>query len=335
MPTELDIFKPQVSTISRGLDSKSFLVYGSNRTGKTTVGCQFPKPFYLGFENGINAISGIPFLPITNWSNFLKIVKQITKPETLDKVKEMYQTIIFDTLEAAARYCEEYTCAKYGVDTIGSGNKGYGLYKEFSVELWKPLNQLTSCGLTTYFIGHDTTREVPDASGEKVEKVYPRGEKRLVDPAVDLCDFIIYLQPNGLDMNGNEVPSSAYCKNTKEYHAGSRFKHFPAKIDVFSAENLQKAVEYAVMKDEEEKKIKSVSFAEQKDKTTIKTLSFEELVSEIKEIATQLNKEDRIGEYKEIIEQYLGKDSSVKDATPKQSQQLELILDDLKDLIGS
>lgn len=334
MAIELDIFSPQISAVSKGLDGKSFLVYGSNRTGKTSVGCQFPKPFYLGFENGISAISGVPFLPINNWSAFLKIVKQLTKPENLEKVKEMYQTIIFDTLEAAARYCEEYTCAKYGVETIASGNKGYGIWKEFSLELWKPLNQLTSCGLTTYFIAHDGTREVPDANGEKTEKIYPRGEKRLVDPAVDLCDFIIFLQPNGIGEDGKEIPSSAYCKNTREYHAGSRFTFMPERLDVFSAENLQRAVEYAVAKEEEVKKIKAVTFTEQKDRTAVVKKSFAELTSEIKKIATDLNAKGQLDKYKSIVEIYLGKDSSVKEAREDQTQQLELILDDLKDLMG-
>jgi hypothetical protein len=334
MAVELDVFNPQISTVSKGLDGKSFLVYGSNRTGKTKVGCELPKPFYLGFENGISAISGIPFLPINNWSNFLKIVKQLTKPDAIDKVKEMYQTIIFDTLEAAARFCEEYTCSKYGAETIASGNKGYGLWKEFSIELWKPLNQLTSCGLTTYFIAHDDTREVPDANGEKTKKIYPRGEKRLVDPAVDLCDFIIYLQPNGLDENGKEILSSAYCTNTREYHAGSRFTFMPEKIEVFSAENLQKVVEYVVEKEEEFKHIKAISFKEQKNKTVAVSKTFSDLTSEIKAIALKLKEEGMMDKYKIIVEQYLGKDGSVKDASPLQAQQLELILDDLKDLIG-
>jgi len=333
MAVELDIFNPQISTVSKGLDGKSFLVYGSNRTGKTSVGCQFPKPFYLGFENGISAISGIPFLPINNWSAFLKIVKQLTKPDTIDKVKEQYQTIIFDTLEAAARYCEEYTCAKYGVETVASGNKGYGIWKEFSLELWKPLNQLTSCGLTTYFIAHDGTREVPDANGEKTDKIYPRGEKRLVDPAVDLCDFIIYLQPNGIGDDGKEIPSSAYCKNTKEYHAGSRFTFMPEKLEVFSATNLQDAVEYAVTKEEEFKKIKAVSFTEQKNKNTVVGKSFTDLVAEIKTAVVKLRDKGKMDDYKEVVEKYLGKDASVKDATPSQTQQLELIIDDLKDLM--
>ncbi len=334
MAVELDIFNPQVSVVSKGLEGKSFLVYGSNRTGKTSVGCQFPKPFYLGFENGISAISGVPFLPINNWSNFLKIVKQLTRPDMLEKVKEKYQTIIFDTLEAAARYCEEYTCSKYGVETIASGNKGYGLWKEFSTELWKPLNQLTSCGLTTYFIAHDGTREIPISTGEKVEKIYPRGEKRLVDPAVDLCDFIIYLQPNGIGEDGKEIPSSAYCKNTREYHAGSRFQFMPEKINVFSADNLQKAVEYAVEKEEEFKHVKAVSFDEQKATHVAEAKSFEELTGEIKDIAMKLNADGRIEEYKAIVEQYLGKDGSVKEATKSQTQQLEMILDDLNDLIA-
>ncbi len=313
--------------------SHLYLTRNFTPTHNTTVGCQFPKPFYLGFENGINAISGIPFVPINNWSNFLKIVKQLTKPDTLDKVRDLYQTIIFDTLEAAARYCEEYVCAKFGVDSVASGRGGYGLWKELSVELWKPLNQLTSCGFTTYFIAHDGTREFTNQKGEKYEKIYPRGEKRLVDPCVDLCDFIIYTHPNGMDENGKEIPSSAYCKNTNEYHAGSRFRFMPEDIFPFTAENLQKAVAEAVEKEEQVTKRKAVDYSQQKETLVTKKRSLEDLQGDIRKIAMALAEQGKGDAYKQVVENYLGVGGSVKEATAAQTQQLELILDDIKDLM--
>ena len=93
---ELDIFNPQVSTVAKGLEGKVILVYGGNNLGKTKQATRMKKPFYLPFEAGLNAIPGVPYCPITKWSDFIKINKQLTDPATVEKAREMYSTIIFD-----------------------------------------------------------------------------------------------------------------------------------------------------------------------------------------------------------------------------------------------
>src|SRR6185312_8805103 len=129
--TTFDIFNPMISTVAKGLEGKVITIAGTNNLGKTKQATRMKKPFYLGFEKGIRAISGIPFLPINNWRDFKKINKQLTDPKTLDKAKEMYQTIIFDEVYTSALYCQDYLCKKHGVETIVEGNNGYGLWKEY------------------------------------------------------------------------------------------------------------------------------------------------------------------------------------------------------------
>ena len=132
---ELDIFNPQVSTVAKGLEGKVILVYGGNNLGKTKQATRMKKPFYLPFEAGLNAIPGVPYCPITKWSDFIKINKQLTDPATVEKAREMYSTIIFDEIEAAANYCQEFICQKYKAPSIGEGNGGYGLWKEYETDL--------------------------------------------------------------------------------------------------------------------------------------------------------------------------------------------------------
>ena len=79
---ELDIFNPQVSTVAKGLEGKVILVYGGNNLGKTKQATRMKKPFYLPFEAGLNAIPGVPYCPITKWSDFIKINKQLTDQDT-------------------------------------------------------------------------------------------------------------------------------------------------------------------------------------------------------------------------------------------------------------
>mgnify|MGYP000591581336 CR=1 FL=1 len=49
----------------------------------------------------------------------------MTDPATVEKAREMYSTIIFDEIEAAANYCQEFICQKYKAPSIGEGNGGY------------------------------------------------------------------------------------------------------------------------------------------------------------------------------------------------------------------
>ena len=329
----IDIFNPTVSVISKDLKGRSLLVYGSNRTAKTLTGINLPKPYYIGFEAGLGNRGNIPFANIQKWSDFLQVVKQLTRPETLEQAQGLYQTIIVDTIEAAARFCEEYTCSKYGVETIASGNRNFGLWKEFSAEIWKPINQLTSVNYTVYFISHEGTRDFKDENGEEYTKIYPRGEKRMIDVCVDLVDIICFVQPNGLDENGVEIKSSAYFTNTRKYLAGTRFDFFPSYIKEFSAEALQDAMRVATEAQERADKLKAVDSSQAKAIGKTASKPFAELISEIKTAVTKLRDLGKMDEYKAIVEKYLGKDASVKDATPSQTQQLELIIDDLKDLM--
>lgn len=330
----LDIFNPQVSVVSKDLSGKTLLVYGSNRTGKTAVGTSLPKPLYLALENGLAGRAGVPNVNIEKWSDFLKAVKQLTRADTLDKVKGMYQTIIVDTIEAGARYCDEYVCEKHGAETIASGNRGFGLWKELSTELWRPINQLSSVGFTVYFIAHEGTKEFKNENGEEYTKIYPRGEKRMVDMVCDLVDIICFVQPNGLDDNGTEIKSSAYFKNTRKYHAGSRFDYMPEMIKEFTAENLTKAIAKAVELEEEHGNKVVSTFQEQAETHKVERMSFDELQDAIKAKAMQMQKLDKMQEYKEIVETHLGVGGSVREATQKQSQLLEMVLDDLNDLIA-
>jgi hypothetical protein len=206
------------------------------------------------------------------------------------------------------------------------------LWKEYSNEFWKQINLLTGAGYTVYFISHETTRKLKDEAGEDYEKLYPSGDKRSIDPVCDLVDVIAYAKVNGIDKDGNEIKSSLHLINTKEYHAGSRFDYLMPVIKEFTAENLQKAIADAVKKQEEVEGVKSVDFKSQQEQYEDKTLTFEELQEEIKQIVFKLNDANRMDEYKEIVENYLGIGGSVKEATKKQRQSLELILDDLKEL---
>ena len=211
-------------------------------------------------------------------------------------------------------------------------NKGYGLWKEYSTEFEKWLNLLTSIGFTVAFIAHEGTRDFKDEEGEEYTKIYPAGDKRIIDPICNLVDIIAYAAVNGTDEDGKEIKSSLYLTNTRKFHAGSRFDYLTGHIKEFTAENLQSAITDAIKEQEDVEGVTAVSYDTQSEalgKTPER--SYEELKDNIRDIAEVLFEKKQDEKYKAIVEEYLGKGKGVQDTDASQRQLLELILVDLED----
>jgi AAA domain len=325
--SSFDIFNPQISVVAKGLEGKIVLVYGNNSTGKTLQGTRMKKPFYLPFEAGIRNIPNVPFLPINSWADFKKINKQLCNPKTLDKAKEKYQTIIFDEVYASARYCQEYICKKHGVETIGEGNNGYGLWKEYENEFWGEFDKLSKAGYTVYFIGHEQF--------DKEEgKIVPKGDSRSMDVVRDNADFVIYLKSNGVDEEGRVIKSSAYLAETDEFFARSRNEYIDTYLPEFTAEALDEAIRVAIERQEEAEGIKAVSYEEQVETFKSEELGFGQLMEEITELGYKFIEAERADELTEVVEKHLGKGKKVTECTKDQVEVMAVILDDLKDLLS-
>ncbi|MGX9951616.1 ATP-binding protein [Bacillus subtilis] len=320
----IDIFKPQVSVVAKGLEGKVITIYGSNNLGKTKQSTRMKKPLYLPFEKGLNAIAGVQFMPINSWADFKKVNKQLTK--NAEKAKEMYQTIIVDEVDAFAKYATRYVCEQYDVERIKDGNDGFGLWKEYETEVWEEINKLIGVGFTVIFIAH--------AAEDKKGKVYPKGDKRVLAPVIDNSDIVLYLSSNGVDEDRKVIKSSAWLAETEEHFARSRFDYIDTYLPEFTAENLEKAIIEAVERQEQAEGIVAVTYEEQKQNNASEELDFNSLMDQIKEIGMKLNEEGRLEEVNEITEKHLGKGVKVTECSRKQVGVMSVILDDLKDLLA-
>jgi len=320
----LDIFAPQISVVAKGLDGKVITIYGSNNLGKTKQSTRMAKPLYLPFERGLNAIAGVPFMPINSWSDFKKVNKQLTKNP--DKAKEVYQTIIVDEVDAFAKYASRYVCSQYDVERIKDGNDGFGLWKEYETEIFEELNKLLGVGFTVIFIAHAET--------DKEGKVRPKGEKRVLSPVIDNSDIVVYLQSNGIDEDRQVVKSSAWLAETDEFFARSRFDYIDTYIEEFTAENLEKTVIEAIKRQEEEEGITAVTYDQQKEVYKSEELTYEDLMAQIKELGSKLTNQDRLEDVTDVAERNLGKGKRITECTKNQVEVMSVILDELKDLLA-
>lgn len=288
------------------------------------------KPFYLGFEAGIRNIAGIPFLPINKWSDFKKINKQLCDPKTIDKAKEQYSTIIFDEVYTASKYCQDFLCKKHGVETIGDGNGGFGLWKEYETEFWNEFDKLSKAGFTIYFIGHE---QLDKDKG----KVYPKGDARSMQVVRDNSDFVVYLTSNGVDEDGRVIKSSAWLAETDKFYARSRNEYIDSFIPEFSAESLDEAIRVAIERQEEAEGITAVSYTEQVSTMTSVELDFEKLKVDTTELLNELasSGEHDVNDLLELVAKHLGKDNKVSEAKPRQVEALSILFDELTDVKNS
>lgn len=332
----IDIFNPQVSQVVAGLEGKLILIYGTNRTGKTLNATKAKKPFVVGFERGLNAISGVPFVPITSWNDWTAVVKQLTGPKMV-QAKEAYNTIIIDTIDSMGDLAADYICGIFGCDTVGSGNKGYGYWKEYGAEIAKWLRLLTNSGYTVIFIGHEGTREMQDEKGLKYDKIYPRGEKRVVDPITDLCDFITYAQVQPINEKGEQVNSTLYMQGTKAFHAGTRFKHVPVAIPDWNMAKLEEVIQEAVVAEEKASGVKAISFEENQQNIAEATKSkwADKTLEELKNLCIEkggatIEKTGTPEFYQNILfQEFNTRDFQASKAGEQQRPQLEQLLDAL------
>lgn len=325
MAASFDIFNPNVTVMAKGLAGKSMLIYGGNSLGKTAQSVRMSKPFVIAAESGLNATSNIPYARITSWAQFIKIVKQFTDKGTVDKAREMYDTIIIDEMYAVSLLCQDYVIATYGNGalTLGDSEGKVNLYQVYEKQFFKAINLLLSCDYTVVFIGH--------AQQDKNGYITPKGDKRCVDPIRDFVDYVIYLESNGVDENNNVINSSAYLAETDRFFARSRFKYTPTYIKEFTAENLEKAIVEGIEKEEQINGIKTVTYAEQKAQNTAEVVDFDATMEALQEIGMRFAESNNMDILTEIVENTLGVGKKVTECTKKQIDAMCIILDDLKE----
>lgn len=334
---KIDIFNIQPSVISRDLSGKSFVFYGSNRTGKTIVATGFPSPIILGFEKGWNMISGVIGQPITKWKDALDVKKQLlADAEAIKKGKKKdtaFKTIVIDTGGIAYTMCEKYILQRENVDYLDETESKRG-YKATRNEFFDFLNDIIKAGYTLVVICHAVTVE-KKINGKKIEVTQADIDKRgmaILGELVDVIGFATtdsdYHVTNGEDYD-TDASHSVYIQRGTDDNllVGSR-NPYSGEIIPFSYQSILDDINKAIDKQEE-------NGANTTDKPTnvyqdvSENMTHEELMSSLKEYANIYSEADRAEDYMRVSNKYLGKGKRVSEAESSQIDLLQLIYDEL------
>lgn len=335
---KINLLELEETGMTGSIKGQKVYLYGSNDTGKTFQSMKLPKALLLMTEAGGNGVKGFK-QSVTKWSIFKDLVNQLTsekmvedpdnkenKIPTYELMQRKFNTIVIDTVENLVELAEQATCVEFGVrdlSEITGKQNGYAIYrKDFKTQI----NKLCSFGYTIIFIGHEEVIEKEDeVTGEKYNFVQPKGTNNIKASTRfvrDLCDFCMYLKANGIDENGDTIPSTAICKQTKNVFARSRYA-IQTFIAPFTAKNLEDAIVKAIEKSAEDEGAVLSDWKMSHDEYTK-----DDWISLIQPYFKAIHKKypDKV---KEIVSCELGENSKISQATDEQLVELENIFNQM------
>jgi hypothetical protein len=316
-----------VSKLDPSIRGKIVFTYGGNNLGKTKNAVKFPNPVVIPLEKGMNGTQGALVLKTATYTDVKMHVRTLTtNPQWLKALEQEPITIVIDGAEKLGLMCQRWLCQKYDVADISEGKGGYGLWGYYEKEIAGLVMDLTSQGYTILFIGH---RQVDHKTGF----ITPKGDKRNIDPIIDVCDVVAYLTPNGVDENNQVIPSSAWLAETDQFFARSRFDYMDTYLETFSAGNLIEAIREGIQREIDATSGEVTDFAGQQEmyQSSIQ-MNHEETISALAGQYDQLANIDRLDVWEDVVARHLD-GIPVSEAKPSQLENLHAIYNDLAEFL--
>ena len=323
----INLLSLQPHKVSRDLTGYITYIYGAAKTGKTTLASQAGKALLLAFERGYNALPGVYAQDITSWGDTRAVVRELKKPE----VKEMFQTVVFDTIDIAGGLCEKYVCAQNNVDKIGEipYGQGWNLMKKEFEDVVRTITQL---GYAVFFISHEKDKEFKRKDGTSYHQIVPSCPNTFNEIAKNLVDIFAYAEK--YEENGQARLRLVIRSTDNSIDCGSRFKYIDPVIDM-SYKALVDALNRAIDKAAEMSGSEYVT--EERNLIPTKApLNYDDLLLEFNELAKDLMTKDGAvygPKITFIVEKYLGKGRKVSESTIAQVELLDQIVAEIKETL--
>ena len=322
----IDLLALEPTVITRDLSNKYILLAAPYKFGKTTFMTNIPGALVLSFEPGLNARAGVYAQKITSWSDLKLVSRQLAKPEVMNKFK----CVCFDTIEIAATMCQEFVCARAGVQAMS--DVGYGkLYKEYEIEFAKTIRNIAMLGYGCVFACHTEIKNIEVATDVVQEQIRPKLDKRAFDIINGLVDII------GIGvMKFNEKGESRrvlYTTETPTIKAGNRFTYFPPVID-FSYQSVLDNLSDAIEAEATNNNAVIVDKIEQ----TKEELSYRDLLKEAKALWEEIviingePDEEAARKVLKRVEMIFGRPVKISEITEDQVSLLQLVVLDMREL---
>lgn len=323
----IDLTKLQPHKVSRDLSGYITYIYGPGKIGKTTFGSQMPGALILAFQKGYNALPNVYAQDVTTWADMKIILRDLKKPE----VKDLFHSIIVDTIDIAAAACQKYIISQAGVDTLNQIPYGQG-WSRVKRQLEDTFREVTQMGYAVLFISHDKDKTFKRQDGTEYNQIVPTLGNSYNLIIKDMVDIYGYAHLAIRDGEPRRVLTLRSLDGTID--CGSRFKYMQSEVN-FSYNALVDGLNRAI--DEEAKYTGKEFITNERNVNIYSTeVSFDDLYAECNKILSSLTPEEatHYAPYiTEITDKYLGKGKKIANITRDQTEQLSLIVFDLKELL--
>ncbi len=205
------------------LSTKTTLIYGPPKIGKSTFASRFPSALFFECEPGLNELEVFK-MPTYTWPDFLAACKLIAAGN------HDFKTIVIDTADNAFKYCSEFVCGKHNIEyegDLGHG-KGWALVKN---EWHRVLTRLASLPYGLVLISHAVDKTIETRTGEYT-KTQPSLPDRARHVVLGLVDMIFFCDTaTRKDADGNTIVDRIIrTKPHPTYEAGDRTGRLPESL---------------------------------------------------------------------------------------------------------
>lgn len=271
-------------------------------------------------EPGYHCLPGVMAQDVTSWSEMRQVYNQLKKKE----VRERFSNIAVDSVDVLSDYCTKYICQQNDIESLGELPYGQG-WSKFKKEFTEVFRGLTQLGYGVYFIGHDK-RIVNEETGEQI--ICPALSSSIKTVVAGLAD--IYGYAHQKTKGENSVLTLRDSSGSIE--CGGRHKYIAEEVP-FDYEHLVNAVKEAIDK---EAAIYDNQYVTDERIVPVETkeYDFKGMMNEFQDLTSKLMEKSADNGLRivKITNKYLGKNKKVGECTPEQSEQLELIILDLREL---
>jgi len=334
MANTLDLKNLKKHTISKSLRSKSCLIFGSPKIGKSTWASGAEKVLFFNFENGTEFLPlETEPIPIQKWTEFKAYLKQLRDPE----IQKMFSVLVIDTVTIASQLCERYICLQNGVEYIRDIPYGAG-YGMPAAEFFNVFHEISMMGYGIIFLAHTKTQysEYVDEKGEKIQQVTADVDKRIFSVLNGMCDIIGYAEKQYDPINKTMSRVLFVDPDAPDMVTGGRCAQYFPKVIPLDYKVFERELEKAVAKIAQDSHLElsdDVVVAEDKR-------DFMDVISEAKNFwinfiesaKTDEEKDQKLAILQDIVQRIFGKPIKLSSVTPSQQELLELTLNEFHNL---
>lgn len=250
-----------------------------------------------------------------------EVLRELKKPE----VQNTFKTVIVDTVDLLADFCQKYICDQLGIDNIGDGgwtNNGWAKYKKEFEDIFRTITQL---GYSVIFISHTKEATIKRKDGSEYTQIKPSLQTSASSIVENMSDIIGYAHQG--KMNGENKVVLTLRDPRGEIVCGGRFKYIEPVIE-FNYNSLVRALNNAIDKEEAEVHNPEL-FTDEREKVVLtKNYDYDALIKEFAEkVKTLMSKDEKYygPRITAIVEKYLGKGKKVSETTINQAEFIYLI----------